>query len=165
MSSSIFDISGAATTLYQGQTVDASCVLVKYTYAGDANLDGRVTGDDYSAADFNILVPGASGWVNGDFNYDGVVSGDDYSAIDFSILVPGAAGWVNGDFNYDGVITGDDYSAIDFNILAQGAPFSTGAPAATAGPSGFATAVPEPASMTLLAFGAVVRLRRCRRRT
>jgi hypothetical protein len=61
-----------------------------YTYAGDANLDGAVTGDDYSAIDFNILVPGSDGWYNGDFNYDGVISGDDYSAIDFNILAQGA---------------------------------------------------------------------------
>jgi hypothetical protein len=63
---------------------------VKYTYAGDANLDGIVSGDDYSAIDFNVLVPGASGWFNGDFNYDGIISGDDYSAIDFAILAQGA---------------------------------------------------------------------------
>jgi hypothetical protein len=70
--------------------VTASDVLVMYTYAGDANLDGRVTGDDYSAIDFGALVPGADGWVNGDFNYDGTVTGDDYSAIDFAILAQGA---------------------------------------------------------------------------
>ena len=33
--------------------------LVSYTYAGDANLDGAITGDDYSTIDFNIAVPGA----------------------------------------------------------------------------------------------------------
>jgi uncharacterized delta-60 repeat protein len=78
------------TMLWNGFTVDATTVLVRYTYAGDANLDGQVTGDDYSAIDFGILVAGASGWVNGDFNYDGVVTGDDYSAIDFVILAQGA---------------------------------------------------------------------------
>ena len=49
-------------------------------------FDGLVSGDDYSAIDFNVLVPGASGWFNGDFNHDGVVTGDDYSSIDFNIL-------------------------------------------------------------------------------
>src|SRR4029453_9687127 len=58
--------------------------------AGDANLDGAITGDDYSAIDFNILVPNADGWYNGDFNYDGAITGDDYSAIDFNILAQGA---------------------------------------------------------------------------
>jgi hypothetical protein len=70
--------------------VTAASVVVMYTYAGDANLDGMVSGDDYSAIDFAMLTPGASGWVNGDFNYDGVVSGDDYSAIDFNLLAQGA---------------------------------------------------------------------------
>jgi hypothetical protein len=65
--------------------------IAMYTYAGDANLDGAITGDDYSAIDFNILVPGSSGWYNGDFNYDGAITGDDYSAIDFNILAQGRA--------------------------------------------------------------------------
>jgi autotransporter-associated beta strand protein len=73
-----------------GVSVSGSNVLVMYTYAGDANLDGQITGDDYSAIDFNILVAGSSGWYNGDFNYDGAVTGDDYSAIDFNILAQGA---------------------------------------------------------------------------
>jgi hypothetical protein len=77
------------TALFNGVTVDATAVLVKYTYGGDANLDGFVTGDDYSAIDFGILVPGAAGWLNGDFNYDGAVTGDDYAAIDFNILIQG----------------------------------------------------------------------------
>jgi hypothetical protein len=88
--SDVLGISGAATDTFSGQTVDASCVLVKFTYAGDANLDGRITGDDYSAIDFNILLPGASGWWNGDFNFDGLVTGDDYSLIDFNLLAQGA---------------------------------------------------------------------------
>ena len=50
-----------------------------------------MTGDDYSASDFAIFVPDASGWWNGDFNYDGIINGDDYSVIDFNILVQGAA--------------------------------------------------------------------------
>jgi hypothetical protein len=61
-----------------------------YTYAGDANMDGLISGDDYSAIDFNVAVPDSSGWYNGDFNYDGIISGDDYSAIDFNILAQGA---------------------------------------------------------------------------
>ena len=52
---------------------------------GDANVDGLVSGDDYSTIDFNILVPNAEGYANGDFNLDGFISGDDYSLIDFNI--------------------------------------------------------------------------------
>jgi hypothetical protein len=81
---------GYAGNNFAGVSVAATDVLVMYTYAGDANLDGFISGDDYSAIDFNILVPNASGWTNGDFNWDGVISGDDYSAIDFNILAQGA---------------------------------------------------------------------------
>jgi hypothetical protein len=86
----IFGLDGSATATFSGETVDATAVLVKYTYAGDANLDGQITGDDYSAIDFNVLVPGSSGYFNGDFNYDGLITGDDYSAIDFNIIAQGA---------------------------------------------------------------------------
>jgi autotransporter-associated beta strand protein len=75
---------------FGGVSVAAGDVLVMYTYAGDANLDGRITGDDYSAIDFSILVPGSNGWYNGDFNYSGSITGDDYSTIDFNLLAQGA---------------------------------------------------------------------------
>jgi hypothetical protein len=86
----VLGIAATQTTTWNGMTVNGDTVLLKYTYAGDANLDGQVTGDDYSAIDFNILVPGSSGWYGGDFNFDGVITGDDYSAIDFNILAQGA---------------------------------------------------------------------------
>ena len=75
---------------FGGVPVEAGNILVMYTYAGDANLDGFISGDDYSTIDFNIAVPNASGWYNGDFNYDGIISGDDYSVIDFNIVAQGA---------------------------------------------------------------------------
>jgi hypothetical protein len=88
--SAVLSLDGTATALFKGQTADATSVLIKYTYDGDANLDGVVSGDDYSSIDFSILTPGASGYFNGDFNYDGLISGDDYSAIDFNLLAQGA---------------------------------------------------------------------------
>jgi autotransporter-associated beta strand protein len=78
------------TDVFMGQTITAASTVAMYTYAGDANLDGAITGDDYSSIDFAILTPGASGWGNGDFNYDGQITGDDYSAIDFNLLAQGA---------------------------------------------------------------------------
>jgi fibronectin-binding autotransporter adhesin len=56
-------------------------ILVKYTYYGDANLDGQVDGSDYSLID-NGYLNHLTGWYNGDFNYDGVVDGSDYTLID-----------------------------------------------------------------------------------
>jgi hypothetical protein len=84
-----FGVAPADTAVFAGQTVTGASTLVMYTYGGDANLDGFVSGDDYSAIDFNIATPGANGWANGDFNYDGIISGDDYSVIDFNIVAQG----------------------------------------------------------------------------
>jgi hypothetical protein len=63
------------------QTVSNTDVIVKYTYYGDVNLDGRVDGSDYSRID-NGIITHATGWNNGDLNYDGVVNGSDYTLID-----------------------------------------------------------------------------------
>ena len=84
------DASGYAGSAFGGVNVLSGDVIAMYTYAGDANLDGFISGDDYSAIDFAASVPGASGWANGDFNYDGVISGDDYSTIDFNLIAQGA---------------------------------------------------------------------------
>ncbi len=74
--------SGAAlTSTFEGQSTADGDVLVKYTYFGDANLDGVVNGSDYTLID-NGFNNNLTGWRNGDFNYDGVVNGDDYTLID-----------------------------------------------------------------------------------
>ena len=64
-------------------------VLVRYTYVGDANLDGVVDGSDYTKIDngFNTL---GSGWVNGDFNYDNHIDGSDYTLIDNAFNTQGS---------------------------------------------------------------------------
>ena len=79
----IQNLSSSGTALYgtfDGIASTRSDVLVKYTYFGDANLDGQVDGSDYSRIDANFIGGGTlTGWFNGDFNYDGVVNGSDYS--------------------------------------------------------------------------------------
>jgi hypothetical protein len=75
---------------FDGQTVVSSDVLVKYTYYGDANLDGHVDGSDYTLID-NGFNNHLTGWINGDFNYDGVVDGSDYTLIDNAYTSQGAA--------------------------------------------------------------------------
>ena len=85
----LLGLSAGQTGLWEGHSVDANSVVMKYTYAGDANLDGFISGDDYSAIDFASATPGAFGWSNGDFNYDGIISGDDYSIIDFNLVAQG----------------------------------------------------------------------------
>ncbi len=75
-------------TTFDGQSVDANTILVKYTYYGDTNLDGKINGSDYTAID-NGFNEGLHGWNNGDFNYDGVINGDDYLLLDNSFNLVG----------------------------------------------------------------------------
>ena len=82
-------LTGTETATWSGQTVDATAVLVLYTYAGDANLDGRIDGADYGTIDNSVQFPGAAGYANGDFNYDGVIDGADYGIIDNSFQLQG----------------------------------------------------------------------------
>jgi len=62
-------------------------VLVKYTYYGDTDFNGKVDGADYARVDatFNQETTTQSnigGWFNGDFDYNGKVDGADYALID-----------------------------------------------------------------------------------
>jgi hypothetical protein len=66
-----------------------------YTYGGDANLDGAITGDDYFQIDSGFPA-GAHGWFNGDFNHDGGITGDDYFVIDSNFSAQGAPFFVSG---------------------------------------------------------------------
>ena len=74
---------GSSSAQFDGVDPDNTAVLVKYTYNGDANLDGRVTFDDYVRIDTGFNTH-RTGWANGDFNYSGVVNFDDYVLIDIA---------------------------------------------------------------------------------
>ena len=76
------------TALFAGQTIDGTTVLVKSTYGGDANLDGKVDVSDYGRID-NSITQGKKGWANGDFNYDGKITISDYGIIDFNVGTQG----------------------------------------------------------------------------
>jgi hypothetical protein len=85
------NLAAGATAVWSGQTVAASDTLIKFTYGGDANLDGKINVDDYGQIDFNIGSSGSVfGWFNGDFNYDGKINIDDYGIIDFNVVAQGA---------------------------------------------------------------------------
>ncbi|HEX8522759.1 MAG TPA: hypothetical protein VF669_10920 [Tepidisphaeraceae bacterium] len=70
-------------------TVGAAAVLGKYTYIGDADLNGMITADDYGAVDSNLGLAadpaGGMNWLQGDWNFDGQITGDDYLAIDANL--------------------------------------------------------------------------------
>ena len=125
---------------FDGHPVAATDVLLKYTYVGDANLDGKVDGSDYSLID-NAFI---------------------YNETHTTAPL---TGWYNGDFNYDGVTDGSDYTLIDNAFNTQGASLATAvaeSATTTAQIAGSGTAaVPEPATLGLMGFAAVGLL--CRR--
>jgi hypothetical protein len=65
---------------FGGEGIDGSAVLMRYTYVGDANLDGAVDSTDFTtlAAAFN---QSGKSWVDGDANFDGVVNALDFNAL------------------------------------------------------------------------------------
>ncbi|MCY2950438.1 MAG: hypothetical protein NTU53_00475 [Planctomycetota bacterium] len=64
---------------------DQGEVVVKYTWNGDANLDGVVNADDYFQIDSGFISQ-KKGYYNGDFNYDNTVNADDYFLIDSAFI-------------------------------------------------------------------------------
>jgi hypothetical protein len=80
---------GTGQPAFDGTDPLPTDILVKYTWYGDANLDGKVDGSDYSRID-SALQSGATGWYNGDFNYDGLVNGTDYALVDNAFNQQGA---------------------------------------------------------------------------
>ena len=82
-------IYGAAAT-FSGESIDATSVLIKYTYFGDADFNGVVNFDDYARIDGGFSNA-RTGWLNGDFNGDGIVNFDDYALIDQAFNTQAAA--------------------------------------------------------------------------
>jgi hypothetical protein len=73
--------------------VDANSILVKPTYNGDTDLNGKVDADDYFNIDKgfssrNDPIP-LTGYRNGDFDYNGKIDSDDYFLIDKAFALQG----------------------------------------------------------------------------
>jgi glucose/arabinose dehydrogenase len=71
------DLLGFGT--FAGHAVDSSSVLIKYTYAGDTDLDG-----DVDVADLGALASswqGSAAWTGGDFDYNGFVNVNDLGML------------------------------------------------------------------------------------
>jgi hypothetical protein len=71
---------------------DTGTPLVRYTYSGDANLDGTVNALDFNALASNFGTNSPQ-WTSGDFNYDGVVNTLDFNALasNFGMTLPQSA--------------------------------------------------------------------------
>ena len=116
---------------FHSQSVGSDALVLAYTYAGDATLDGVITADDYAQIDAGYLL----GLVN--------------------------PNWLNGDFNHDGVVDASDYALIDWNYVKQSGPAAEGMIALHSAMFGAEytsamaslSAVPEPASLALLGMG------------
>lgn len=78
---------------YAGIMVDDSSVLFRYTLYGDANLNRKVSIDDFSvqAANFNLSP---RRWTDGNFNFDAGVTIADFAALasNFNLSLPFPAG-------------------------------------------------------------------------
>jgi hypothetical protein len=79
----------SSAKLFENAAPNTADILVKYTYFGDTNLDGKLDGSDYSRIDNGYLTH-ATGWFNGDFNYDQIINGSDYTLIDNAYNTQGA---------------------------------------------------------------------------
>jgi hypothetical protein len=83
-------ITGLAVGLVPG--TDGREILVKHTYNGDANLDGKIDADGYFGIDSGFLdQPANPLYAQGDFNYDEKVNADDYFLIDSAFVGQQAA--------------------------------------------------------------------------
>jgi hypothetical protein len=64
---------------FQGQSVDGSNLLVKWTFQGDADLDGDVDVADLGTTASNWQTSGD--WYQGDFDYDGTIAVNDLGLV------------------------------------------------------------------------------------
>lgn len=125
---------------------DVAGHAVGYALASDIGSPATFLGQSVDAT--SVLVRYTR---QGDADLSGATDLADFSALGANFNLPG--GWAKGDFNYDGTVGIADFSllAANYNLAAAG------------GVSDRAGAVPEPASLGLLLFGAAATLRRSRR--
>lgn len=133
--SDLLGLSGASTGMWDGQTVDATSLLLKFTLAGDVTMDGMVSFADLVTVAQNYgNTSGTAVWRKGDVDYDGNVG--------FSDLVAIAQ-------NYGGALPSQP-------IPGASAAFEADMARAFA-------SVPEPGTLSIFAGGGVFLLRRRKR--
>ena len=154
------------------QDVDTLVQTIFQTRYGDANLDGRITFDDYVKIDLGFNN-NSTGWANGDFNGSGSVNFDDYVIIDINFneqngTLRRAIDWISGDDRSESGRT--DFGELGSTELTEVSRAATGVDTViehfeqfgAAYGQAFLAVVPEPATplVTLLTFAARTRRRR-----
>ncbi len=71
---------GTLYDTFDGITVGPNDVLVKFTYFGDADLNGLIDDSDFFLTN-NGYGNGLTGWINGDFDYSGQIDDSDFFLI------------------------------------------------------------------------------------
>jgi autotransporter-associated beta strand protein len=96
------DIFGASGGIFQGQSVDATAVLARYTLLGDATLDGKVDFNDLVKLAQNYNTTGRT-WNGGDFTYDGSTDFNDLVKLaqNYNTALPAAAAIPGAPANFD----------------------------------------------------------------
>jgi hypothetical protein len=132
-------------TTFSGQSVDSTSLLVKYTYFGDADLDGDTDGVDIGTWAVNstgeLGGAGSMVWTQGDWDYDGDVDGVD------------AGRWAQA---FTGELGGGGLGSIAFD-----APISAGAAAILRNLG--VNVLPEPSASALVAAAMLICAGRRRR--
>lgn len=70
---------------FDAVAVNKAAILVKYTWNGDADLNGKIDADDYFRIDSGFVL-NLNHYRNGDFDYSGQVDADDYFLVDSSFI-------------------------------------------------------------------------------
>jgi autotransporter-associated beta strand protein len=143
---------------FSGQSYADVDTLVKYTYYGDTDFNGKVNFDDYVRTDsgFNNHL---TGWLNGDFDLNGQVNFDDYVLIDLAFNTQNgtlgrALSFLDGTDRSTHEMNASSLQKLEqhFDQFGEGYAHS------------FLAAVPEPAGLSGLALGLVALCNRRRRR-
>jgi hypothetical protein len=91
--SDLLSLTGTNKATWNGQQVDATSILLRYTLTGDANMDGAVDFNDLVrlAQNYNV-ADGQRRWTQADFTYDGNVDFNDLVALaqSYNSVLPAA---------------------------------------------------------------------------
>jgi hypothetical protein len=169
-----YSAGNGGTTSFNGRALANTDVVVKYTYNGDTELNGKVDGGDYARIDTtfnNQLVSGnIGGWFNGDFDFNGKVDGADYALADAAFNSQGSVvlgrpgeGALAGPENVVFVSTGMDGAIAGQATSGRGIMLKDELIDGASAPAG--SVVPEPSMLGLAGvsmLGAMARRRRSR---